>query len=269
MKSRNNGLCHAALAPRLAVCLAMFVTGGSLHAQDELSDDDGPGTLSGNLKLSSDYMFRGISNTDNGPQIQGDVTWAFDNGIYVGVWSSNTEFGGDNNSLEIDPYVGFASSIGDTGLSYNVGFWSYNYPGSRSDLDGDGDTESASFDYWELYAILGYSIGKFTVSPSVWYADNYFGDDALDDVSSVAYDVTVSYALPQNFSVSARVGRQTFDETPGLVDIDYSYYDAGVSYTIRSITFDLRYFDTNGIRSALVNPNLADSRWVYGATYAF
>ncbi len=260
------GIVRGVLIPAL---LASSMTIGARVLAAEEPDDRGWGELSGSVTLSSDYMFRGISNTSNLPQIQGDMTWAHGSGLYAGVWSSNTNFGGQNNSMEVDPFIGFSRPIGETGLSYDVGYWSYNYPGSRADLDGDGVAEDADFDYAELYGILSYQIGNVGLTGSLWYADNYFGDDFFDDVSSLAYHAIVSYALPMGVSVSGRVGEQTFDETSGLPDQDYTYYDVGASKAWRGFTFELRWHDTDDVQPELALSEDADGRLVFSITRSF
>lgn len=228
----------------------------TVWAHDPEADAGGFGEVSGSLTLASDYMFRGISNSNNEPQVQGDLTWAHDSGVYAGVWASNTDFGGPGNSMEIDPYVGFARPIGDSGVSYDVGVWSYNYPGSEFD-----------FDYWEAYAMATYAAGALSITPSVWYADNYFGEDFIDEMNGLAYEVASAYRLPRGFSVSARVGEQTFGS--GRDDLDYTYWDLGIAKDIGRFTWDLRWHDTDDISATLADPDLADGELVLSLTRHF
>lgn len=243
-----------AVIPMLGLATLLFGTPG-LAEQD--GQDKGFGSLSGSALLATDYMFRGISNSDHRPQVRVDLTWSHPTGVYAGVWASNTDFGGPGNSMEIDPYIGFASSIADTGLSYDVGYWSYNYPGSQSQLD-----------YGEFYAIGTYTAGDFSVSPSVWYSDNYFGDDFIsDELNSLAYDITFAYELPHGVAASARVGEQTFGSSRS--DLDYVYYDVGVSKTLGKFTLGLRWHDTDGVDPDLADPDLADGEAVASLTRNF
>jgi uncharacterized protein (TIGR02001 family) len=196
---------HPALA--LAGALAL---GGPAAAAEPAEAAASP--FSGYITLASNYIFRGLSATSDNPQLIGNVTWAHPSGLYAGVWSSNTDVGGERNSMEIDPYVGFSSTVGNTGLVYDAGLWLYFLPGSRADLDGDGTLDDASFDYWELYTLLSYDVGPVTLGGSVWYADDYYGDDFFPDTAALAYDTTLTVPLPANLSLSGTVGRQTFDE---------------------------------------------------------
>ena len=86
--------------------------------------------ISGNVALTTDYRFRGISQTTSDPAVQGGFDWSHDSGFYLGTWGSNVEFAG---SLELDYYGGFANNINDN-IAYDVGFIYYDYPGG--DLGG-------------------------------------------------------------------------------------------------------------------------------------
>ena len=241
------------LLPALCALLAIVV---QPVAAETDAEEEGFGTFGGSVLIASDYMFRGISNSNLRPQVQGDFNWSHDGGLYLGVWASNTNFGGAGNSMEIDPYIGFSRDIGDSNFNFDIGYWSYNYPGSELRLD-----------YGEVYTYLNYANGKFFASPSVWWTDNYFGKDFLDDVSALAYEVTFGYEFYEGLASSARVGEQTFGS--GNDNLDFTYWDIGVDYTLGDWSIGLRWHDTDGINPFLANPNLADGEMVFGVTRSF
>lgn len=254
-KTYHNEVSSGTRIVSLAVALAALTTGSAVHAQSD--EDTSFGTFGGSLTIASDYMFRGVSNSNEEPQVQGDMNWSHGSGVYVGIWTTNTNFGGPGNSMELDPYIGFASSIGDTGLSYDVGYWAYTYPGSQSD-----------FDYSEFYGIGTWTAGDLSISPSVWYTANYFGTDFLDEVEGLAYDLTVSHALPWDMNASARAGKQTFRN--GGDGLDYLYYDVGVTKTAGDFSIGLRWHDTEDAQAALIgDTDLAEGRLVLNVTRSF
>lgn len=251
MTIRNLGVRSAGIG---AIAVSMLLAAGPVAAESD--DEEGFGSFGGSLTMATDYMFRGISNSNEEFQVQGDFNWGHPSGFYAGVWASNTNFGGAGNSMELDPYIGFANSIGDSGFSYDVGYWAYTYPGATGD-----------FDYGELYAIGTYTAGSFYVSPSIWYADNYFGKDFLDEVSGIAYDVTVGTQLPGGIDLSARVGEQTFGSNAS--GLDYFYYDVGVTKPVGDFSLGLRWHDTDDVQPGLAPTDLADGRVVFSVTRAF
>ena len=121
--------------------------------------------ISGNVALTTDYRFRGISQSDESPAISGGFDIAWDTGIYVGTWASSVDFDtnavGFDGSLELDYYAGWASDLNDN-VGVDVGYMYYSYPGD----DGpDGD-------YQELYLnvnLWGGTLGAV-------YSDDYYGD---------------------------------------------------------------------------------------------
>ena len=92
-------------------------------------------TVTGNLGIFSDYRFRGISQTNKLPAIQGGVDLALKNGLYLGNWNSNVDSTMYNGaSIEMDFYGGYKATFGDFGL--DVGGIYYYYPGTGANPAG-------------------------------------------------------------------------------------------------------------------------------------
>ncbi|WP_301750449.1 TorF family putative porin [uncultured Erythrobacter sp.] len=116
-------------------------------------------TLSGSATLTSDYRFRGVSQSDEGMAVQGGFTLAHSSGLYAGAWGSNLSgwgtFGGAN--MELDLFAGFKLPVGegtlDTGLVW------YMYPSGADTTD-----------FAELYAKLSGSVGPIGLTAGVAYA---------------------------------------------------------------------------------------------------
>ena len=88
---------------------------------------------SGTLAATSDYVFRGVSQSDGGPALQAGVTAAWDPGWYGSAWASTVEFGPDDDaSVELDLLAGWA---GDAGKDWtvDVALVHYVYPGESFD----------------------------------------------------------------------------------------------------------------------------------------
>lgn len=90
-------------------------------------------TFTSNVTLASEYIYRGIGQTNRKPAVQGGVDYAHSSGVYLGAWGSNVSWLSDgsstvSNSLEMDFYGGFKNAVGDFG--YDVGLLQYFYPGS-------------------------------------------------------------------------------------------------------------------------------------------
>ncbi len=77
----------------------------------------GPDNFGGQLTLTTDYVFRGVSHSREKPALQGGIDFKHDSGFFVGIWGSNVEFPTDGNRevpgpLEVDIYLGVDQDLG-------------------------------------------------------------------------------------------------------------------------------------------------------------
>ena len=135
-----------------------------------------PYTLAYNVGLYSQYIFRGLTQTDTKPAIQGGVDFTHSSGFYLGAWASNISWLEDSgnykgSSLELDLYGGYRMNIGDSGVGVDVGLLNYVYPGSKTTF---GETNPAFTNPYtlEAYAALSYKWAQAKVSYGV---TNIFG----------------------------------------------------------------------------------------------
>lgn len=210
------------------VASALIAFGASTMAQAQENDFLG-GDFSATLTLTTDYIFRGVSLSDQDPAIQGSFDWAHNSGFYIGVWASNTDIPG--GSVEIDYYAGFAGGI--DAFSYDLMFIYYTYPGADSP-PGEG------FAYWELIGTLGYDFEALAVSASVGFTPDNFGgtDDATWVAGGLEVPLTVSDQVTLLFS--GNVGYQMVTGPD-----DYVHWDAGVTISLPWFDADVRYYDTD------------------------
>jgi uncharacterized protein (TIGR02001 family) len=197
--------------------------------------------------FTTDYILRGISQSDRRPAVQGyfegDFTGISNITLYAGVWGSSL-FNGFGANAEMDISGGGRLSYGKFGL--DVGYVYYEYVDSHPD-----------FSYGEVYAKPSYKVTDWlTVSGTIWWGDNWgnTGNTATYYTGNVA--VTLPPVLPLGITatVSAEIGRQTFDSALGIDD--YTTWNAGIAFNYKAMTLDLRYFDTDLDASASQNAGL-------------
>ena len=210
--------------------------------------------VSGNVALTTDYRFRGWSQTTSDPAIQGGFDYNHESGFYVGTWGSNVEFAG---SLELDYYAGFANDINDN-IAYDVGIIYYDYPG--------GDLGGVDPEFLEIYGGLSGDLGPVSLSGTISYSDDYFGETG----KAFYYDLGASYGLPYDISLNAHFGYQTIDDgsikDDGFFSSDedsYKDWSIGVSKSMWELDFDLSYIDTNLSDSDCFGNNVCDSTVVF------
>jgi uncharacterized protein (TIGR02001 family) len=206
-------------------------------------------TISGSATLVSDYRFRGISQTNLQPAIQGSLTLTHESGLYATVWSSSTSgyvtFSG-TGSQEIDAIVGYKKTVG--GFTLDGGLLYYIYPRSRP----AGDNSKA--DFFEPYADIAYTIGPVTAKVTVNYAwsqkalaldQGQTGLLKKNDNVYLAGDLSAS--IPNTpLALSAHLGHSWGPSWLTLGN-EYTDWGLGASLTWKNLTLGVSYVDTSGV----------------------
>lgn len=220
-----------------------------------------PHTLTGNLTLTTDYRFRGISQTFEKPAIQGGIDYSHSSGFYLGNWNSNVNEGAGfpESNLEMDFYGGYKTSFGDFGL--DVGAIYYYYPGSDANAargttlinPKNGQTHNGSVDNKEIY--IGGS-WKFVSLKYYHSVGDYFS--APDTKGSSYVDLSASYDLGNGWGINGHVGSlrvKNYHAGTDVSDADYTDYKLGVTKDLNGWLVGLAYIGTDSKGSCdVANP---------------
>lgn len=197
---------------RIAVAGALLAVAGAASA----------GSFSVTPTITTDYDFRGLTQTDEDPAFQLGATYAFDNGFYVGAWGSNVDFGPGDPNVEIDYFAGYAGGDAAESFGYDIGMNYYTYSGA------------GSLNTLEIYA--GISKGFF--SGKLWYSD----DVSSTKNSGFYLEGNVAYPLPQDFSLIGHVGYSFGDAWKPNEYVDWS---AGVAKSFGKLSLNVKYVNSN------------------------
>ncbi len=187
--------------------------------------------VTGNIAVTNNYIWRGITQTKDGPAIQGGVDWSHGSGIYLGTWVSNVDFSGadnDSNEYELDLYGGWGGSFGDLGV--DVGLLYYAYP------------KSDDIDFLELYGSLGWKFLTFGVNYTI---DGQATKPSPFVDGDIYFYGTASLPLPNDFSADLTIGRYKFDDPGGAAE-DYTHFLLGLTKSagdFGDFTFAVSYAD--------------------------
>jgi len=215
-------------------------------------------TLSGNVGVVNDYLFRGISQTNEGMALQGGLTLTADSGFYLSGWGSNISFG--NGSLELDILAGWAGQLNEDWTA-DIGVMQYRYP--------NGDNATDQFNFVEAYS-------KFTykgLTLGLAFSSDYFGTD-VDQY--FYYSADYSYSINDSLSLMVHAGLNQFENNAeystflaaGPVKGDnYLDWSIGVGTTVLGSALQLKYADTDISSSA--ECALCDGRIVVSLTKSF
>lgn len=186
--------------------------------------------VSYNAAVTSDYRFRGVSQSAQDPAISGGIDLTDKSGLYVGTWVSTIDFGpGTDAHVELDLYGGYGWKGG--GVDWDAGAIHYAYPGSKGSLD---------LAFTEVY--LGGTYGPVAVKG--YYTDDYSGPTTKSAwylVASGGVDLGTGVTLNLSLGQSGGGGiKDAFGDS-------YTDYKVGVSKDFGGFGFDLSYVGTSGI----------------------
>lgn len=217
----------------LAASLWMLGTGLSSAGASEL-------TLSGDVTFASDYAFRGISQTEEAPALQGGLSLSTASGFYASVWGSNVDFLAEG-TLELDVMLGWSGAINDD-WSTDVGIMRYGYP--NAEIDGSN--------FYELYGSLSYKDLTFGLA----YSDDYYANSG----NFIYVYANYTYALSDNLSLDLHVGQNEYDDSSA----SYLDWSIGLSTEVLGAGVSLTYVDTD-----IDGSYLADSRVIFAISKSF
>jgi uncharacterized protein (TIGR02001 family) len=203
-------------------------------------------TVAYNVGLFSQYIFRGLTQTNNNPAVQGGIDLTHSSGFYLGAWASNVNWTVDSTyytsgSLEVDLYGGYRYNFGDSGLGIDVGALQYLYPGS---LAKDSGVTKPDANTTEIYGAVNYKWLQAKISSVVsdhaWTVGYYgTGSNKGEDARGTYYAELNANApvgewiggdLLSGVTVIAHAARQEFSGSKlnsgqGFKNDEYSYSD--------------------------------------------
>lgn len=224
-----------------------------------------PWDIAFGASLASNYVFRGITQSDHGPSVSAyfepryNITPALQ--LYAGIAGSSVRLP-TTPSAEIDFYGGIRPTFGNLSLDFGVMYYWYPHEtqyGVGGNFYGNGATTLANTDFWEVYGKATYALTEaFSVGAAVYYTPSYLGTDAPGTYLSG----TAKYVLPPLGFLSKDIGWYVSGElahywlgtaaadgvlfTAPPPDLpDYATWNIGLGFTYKVFTLDLRYSDTN------------------------
>ena len=257
-------------APHFALLIVGSMLAPIVSAADETD------SLTTNVGVYSQYVFRGLTQTNERPALQGGADYAHASGFYAGTWLSNISWFSDTNagntaSLEWDLYGGFKRSWSN-GITTDIGYLRYQYPGSYRNLPVG--TVKPNTD--EAYVALGWKWVNLKYS----YAfSDLFGVEDSD--GSDYLDLTIAVPLNEKLSLAAHAGRQRYTGASTAArlagtnnDALYTYedYRATATYVLAPGWSALASYTHATARDAgytVLAKNLGDDQVAIGLTRSF
>ncbi len=192
------------------IALALGGVSGLTQAQTAAPES----SLTYNVGATTDYRYRGISQSRLKPAVQGGIDYADKSGFYVGAWASSIKWvkdAGGDSGMELDLYGGYKGAVGD--VAYDVGFLRYEYAGNKlGNVSGFANANTN-----EIYAAG--TMGPVTLKYS-HAISNLFG--FMDSKNSYYVDLSGTYDLGNGLSLVPHVGYQSVKNNGAYSYTDYS-----------------------------------------------
>lgn len=216
--------------------------------------------LSGDMTITSNYVYRGISQTNGNATLQGGFDYTGDSHFYVGAWASGISLfrtlyqetggaeGAANSRIEADVYGGYQNKVGRN-FFYDIGILRYNLPGLYAGTQADTTELFSELKYKWIAAKYSYSIGNTFANPNT-SGTNYFEINAI------------KHFEPADVSLAGHYGRQTYQgagNSPNGNSLSYSDYRISVTKEFADeYELSLAYSNTNATAAyTLLGKNMA------------
>jgi uncharacterized protein (TIGR02001 family) len=227
----------------VAVLAALWA--GAAHAQ----------SFGGSAGVASEYVFRGVSQSDGNPSGQLDLHYYGSRDWYAGVWAASVRRGDERTTAELNAYLGYNFAI-VAPWNGSVTLVHYDYPWNHP---------RSSYAYDELSATLAYSDRLFVsvaASPDT-ALDRSYGRTTRG--AAFAYDLSGRRPLWHGWAADAGIG---YYDLHRQLDAGYAYYSAGVDYRWRMLQLQVLYIGTDARAKRLFYEDAAHD-WTATALWRF
>ena len=218
---------------------------GSAHAQG----------FGGSIGLSSEYVFRGISQSDGDASGQLDLHYYGNENWYAGLWAASVRRGDDHTTAELNAYLGYNFAIGGR-WNASASLVHYDYPWNHP---------HRGYSYDEISGTLAYGDRVFVsaaVSPDTSFESSY---RRTARTAAFAYDLAAHQPIGNGFSLDGGAGYYDLHRQLGA---GYAYYSGGVGYRWQKLQLQVLYIGTNATAKRLFYDDAAHE-WTAAALWQF
>jgi len=236
---------------RMCACLlGAVLAGGTQSANAE-------GSFGGHVDGTTDYVFRGVSQTRGSAAAQADLHYQTATGWFAGAWGSTVDLNsGRGATLELNAYAGRAWSLGGPWNAKLTGV-QYFYP---------NDTDALGYDYFELVASISYEdrLG-LTVSWSP-NTSRYSAYGVSRYTETFSYEIVGQLPLFATISATGSLGYYDLSKMFGT---GYTYGSVGLGASYEDLRLDLAFFATSHEAREMFGPETTGERWALTLAWSF
>jgi uncharacterized protein (TIGR02001 family) len=230
------------------------------------------GILSATLAFTTDYSFRGISQTER--QVAGQFAFGYETApvsekiplsAYGGAWGSNVYYVNNGATVEVDFLAGFRLKALDEKLSFDLGYTRVNYLGASPDR---------YYNYSEFNLTAGYDFGFAQLSAALHYSPNFFANSGIAWYKWGQVAVPLTFInINENvaFKLFGAVGNQYVERYASYEIPSNNYWDwqIGLTATVYTVNLTLAYVDTNIDVAGCANSMNCQGRAIFTISKSF
>lgn len=237
-------------------CFSVLYLSAILYSSAGLAE------FSGSATITSNYVWRGYSKSDDDFAFQANLDYEHASGFYLGTSASTVDFGdssfSDRARFEITPYAGWTFGLMDE--------WRLDLQWTRYLYDGKIFGEES--DYNEFYGLIHY---RDLFTGRVSFSENFYNRNH----AAADFEMTGRYPVTDWLEFSSGIG---YSLTKDSIEYDYLYWNAGLSAYYKFFALDFRYFDAHETREEIPEnhpeheeqyPETIDATFVFTITVGF
>ena len=210
----------------------------------------------GSATLTSDYVIRGLSQTNDNPSLQlstgAELTGS---GVYGGIWIANVDTSelipdlGQQSGIEVDYFIGLSRPL-TRRWWWDINVGRYQYLNDERMLDYDYTEVSASLSYRNIVRLSSIYSPKAT---------DHTRENALLQGERWSWEVSGELPLNQHFSLHAGLG---YNDISQVSDVKHRYWNTGLTLRVNPFALNLAYIGTDSDARKRFIDGRADNRWV-------
>ena len=210
--------------------------------------------VSTELTLTSDYVFRGVSQTMSSPALQGSLNVSHDNGFFAYVWASNVDYVAegapdDGAKIEVDLFIGYSLGLSDR-ITATASWVRYAFPGMQDEIRYD-------FSEW-----TGAVTADDRHSVTVAYSPDVFGSGG----SSLYYSASTMFELPANLELALELGR--YDLRNSYAE-SYDHAAVSIAGSFEALNWTLAYHRTSNDAKKIFHASTVAPEFVLSLSVSF
>ena len=218
-------------------------------------------SLQGSVAVTSDYIVRGVSHSDDQAELQFDIHAVNSAGIFGGLFASTAQFEAHQaRKVEFDPYLGYGWQLGNDWRA-KVLTDAYVYP---------RNTEGPGYHYEEIAFAVTYRDWmsmQVSYSPDTPRVSRYAG---LLTVPAASAEVSLIRPLFGRLLATSGIGYCHLDGRPeAFTALDYIYWSIGADYELAPVSLTASYVGTSEAAKALYYNGSGGDRWVGAIIWRF